>query len=325
MKSSYLTHLALFVVALLYGANYSIAKYAMAADIGSQAFILLRIAFGTVVFQLFYRIFAFEKIKDKRDYVHFAICGFTGIALNMSAFFKGLSMTSAINASVFMLLSPVFVLIFVAISGRRRLFKNEYLGMVIAFVGAYLLVRFSGLTDEGQSTQGDLLILLNAASYAYYLFHVPRLLKKYKATTVAAFIFPFGLLWVLPLGIPELMEIDFNGLNTIIWASIAYVLIGVTAMAYFLNAWALQRSNSVLVSTYIYLQPVLASIIALGSGMDILSWQKVVFGVLVLTGLLVVNRKKPKVLVEHLPSTGSGSASTGSGSASTNNLDQKLD
>ena len=313
MKGSYLTHLALFAVALLYGANYSIAKYAMAANIGSQAFILLRIAFGTIVFQLFYRLFAFEKIKDKRDYLHFAICGFSGIALNMSAFFKGLSMTSAINASVFMLLSPVFVLIFVAISGRRRLLKNEYLGMAISFIGAYLLVRFSGLADEGQSATGDLLILLNAASYAYYLFHVPRLLKKYKATTVAAFIFPFGLFWVLPLGVPELLEIDFSSLNTTIWASIAYVLIGVTAMAYFLNAWALQRSNSVLVSTYIYLQPVLASIIALGSGMDTLSWQKVLFGILVLTGLLVVNRKKPKQTIERLPSTSSGSASTDSG------------
>jgi drug/metabolite transporter (DMT)-like permease len=68
------------------------------------------------------------------------------------------------------------------------------------------------------------------------------------------------------------------------------VIAGITILSYLLNAWALQNSTSTTVGSYIYLQPLLASLIAISLGMDHLTLEKVGFGLLILLGLWLVNR-----------------------------------
>ena len=69
-----------------------------------------------------------------------------------------------------------------------------------------------------------------------------------------------------------------------------YVIVGITILAYLLNAWALQNSNSTTVGSYIYLQPLLATLIAISLGMDTISKEKIGFGLLVILGLFLVNK-----------------------------------
>lgn len=283
-------HLALFTVSLLYAGNYSIAQWAMPQYIGPFGFILLRVFFGAVIFGAFYRWLAFEPIREKRHYLELAIAGFFGVALNMLAFFKGLSLTEPINASVIMLFSPVFVVIFSAVRFKRKLGVLNVVGLVISFVAAIYLI--GGVEMRiGEGWKGDILVMLNACSYGYYLVYVSKLLQQYKATTITAFIFLFGLIMVLPFGLPEVLVVDWSSLSSKAVSSIAYVLIGVTVMAYFLNAWGVQRSSSTLVGSYIYLQPVLATVIAVGLGQDILSPEKAIFAAIIILGVYLVNRK----------------------------------
>ena len=174
-------HLAMFSVALFYAANYSIAKWAMPEFISPFAFITLRVGCGALFFGAYYFLFSREKIIDTRDYLDFAVCAFFGVALNMLAFFKGLSMTSAINASVLMLLSPIMVVLYTAIGTKSRIKSRVILGILISFIGAALLVNAGSFSLSSDGLHGDLLILLNACSFAFHLYYVARLLKKYKA------------------------------------------------------------------------------------------------------------------------------------------------
>ncbi|PCJ66798.1 MAG: EamA family transporter [Bacteroidetes bacterium] len=283
-------HLALFTVALAYAANYSFAKWAMPEYISPYGFILLRVGCGALFFGTYYFFFAREKIQNTRDYIDFAICAFFGVALNMLAFFKGLSMTSAINASVLMLLAPVLVVLFSAIGYKKRIKPLVYLGILIAFLGAALLVNVGSFSFDNNGLMGDLLVILNASSFAFYLYYVARLLKKYSALTVTAFIFMIGLVFVFPIGIHDFLAAQWTAMPTHVIFALSFVVLFVTILAYLLNTWALQNSSSTTAGSYIYLQPLLASIIAVSLGMDHLTWGKVSCGLLIVLGLWLVNR-----------------------------------
>jgi drug/metabolite transporter (DMT)-like permease len=74
-----------------------------------------------------------------------------------------------------------------------------------------------------------------------------------------------------------------------IWWSIIFLIAGATYLTYLLNGWALRNANSSLVGAYIYLQPILASLIAISLGKDDLTWQKIVFGAFIFVGVYLVS------------------------------------
>lgn len=286
-----LAHIALFLVALAYAGNYSISKLAMPAYISPFAFILLRVGSAALAFSIYFFTFVKEKIQSKQDHIDLVICSFFGIVFNMLAFFKGLSLTSPINASVLMLLAPVFVVIFSAIGGRKKVKPTVILGILISFVGAGFLINAGSFSLSGGNITGDLLVMLNATSFAFYLYYVARLLKKYKAITVTSYIFMIGFWFVLPVSLSDFLAVEWTSLpSTAIW-SMAYVVICVTLLAYVLNVWGVQNSSSTTAGSYIYLQPLLAGIIAIYLGMDTLSLTTVLCGLSIVLGLWLVGRK----------------------------------
>lgn len=241
-------------------------------------------------FLVHYLFFSEERIEQRRDYWQLIVATFFGVVFNMTAFFKGLSMTSSINASVLMLIAPVFVVIFSAIGNKTPIKSLVYAGITIAFIGAALLVDVFHFSLDDEGLTGDILVMLNAISYAYYLYYVTRLLKKYNAMTITTFLFVFGFLMVLPVGASDFMQIAWETLPIKAIFAMIYVIVGVTILAYLLNAWALQNSNSTKVGSYIYLQPLLATLIAIFLGMDTLSIEKVGYGLLIIGGLFLVNK-----------------------------------
>lgn len=290
-RNALAVHLALFLVALIYAANFSIAKWAMPEFIGPFGFILLRVAFGALMFGIYYRFFAYEPLQSRKDLLQLAVAGFFGVALNMTAFFKGLSMTTPINAAVLMLFAPLFVVVFYSIK-KRSIHWKILLGVALAFTGAAFLVGIGNVSLSSEYLKGDLLVVLNACSYGFYLVYVSGLLKKYKPTTITAFIFLFGLLYVLPVGGLELIQVNWSIVTLEAWKSIIYVCVFVTLFAYFLNSWGIQKSNSALVGTYVYLQPLLATIIAISLGQDNLSIEKTIFAAIIILGVYLVNNSK---------------------------------
>lgn len=264
----------------------------MPTFISAYAFIVVRIGAGALFFFIYNKIKGAQKIKSLKDYRDIAIAAFFGVAFNMTAFFKGLSLTSSINASVLMLLAPVFVVIFSAIGNKTRINHKVWLGIAVAFIGAFFLVGGSKMQVGKGNIGGDVMVMLNAISYAYYLYFVVRLLKKYSAITITSWLFIFGFLYVLPIGIQDLLIVNWSAFTPRAWFAVGYVIAGITIGSYLLNAWALQNSSSTTVGSYIYLQPVLATLIAVGLGMDVLTLEKAIFACVILAGIYLVNSNK---------------------------------
>jgi len=291
MPSKFSIHLALFTVALLYGANYSIAKLAMPEYIGPFGFIVIRVTISGAIFWAYHHFVIKEKVTSKSDMFRLMLCGVFGVAANQLAFFKGLSMTTPINASIIMTINPIIVVTLAYFAKLEKITPKKIIGILIAGVSAYFFLTKDGGSFNDDHFLGDFLILVNASSYGIYLIIAKPLLVKYNPMTVVKWMFFFGSLIVIPFGWNELMAIEWTTFPISIWVIVLYVVLGVTVLAYFLNAWGLQYVDSSVVSIYIYLQPILATVVATLLGSDALTWTDTGYAVLIMSGVYLVSRK----------------------------------
>ncbi len=257
----------------------------------ANGFITLRIGTAMVLYWIFHRAFINEKI-DKKDLGKLLFCAVFGVAANMLCFFNGLERTNPINGAVLMLCSPLFVVIFNSIFIHKKLNTTTIIGIFLAAAGAMFLMGGKSLQFSSKTLVGDIYIIINAISYAIYLVAVKDLLKKYKAATVNKYTFTLGFLMVLPFGAGSLLHTDFHIIPWNVWLQIFYVLIFTTFVVYQLVAYSIKNADNTLAASYIYLQPVLAVVVALLWGKDQLSLEKVLFTILIFAGVYLTNLKK---------------------------------
>lgn len=297
MKSKLiLAHVAMFLVALFYASNFTIAKQVMPEYIQPFGFIVLRVIAASILFWISHSLFIREKVQ-RGDFAKMALCAVFGVAINQLMFFKGLNLTTPINGSLIMLTTPILVLLISAIVLKERITKLKVLGILLGIAGALVLIwgNSSSVAPKAPNPLlGNIFIGINAASYACYLILIKPLMAKYHPITILKWVFSFGLLYVLPFGWGEFRAIEWATFTNNIWMAVVYVLVVVTFLAYLFNAAALKVVNPSVVGTYIYLQPLLAAIIAILAGQDSITWRLVAAAALIATGVYLVSIQKKK-------------------------------
>ena len=296
MNRIFLSHIALIIVNLIYALNYTIAKDVMPEYIQPSGFILLRVIGGSILFFLTYLFFVKERVK-KKDFFRLMLCGLFGVAINQLFFFEGLNLTTPINAAIIMTISPVLVIITSAIIIKEKITVRKIIGIFLGLIGACILILNSGdISFENDFFTGNILVLINATSYAVYLVLVKILMKRYNPITVMFYVFIFGLIFVIPFGIDEIQKIDLTTFNEEIYLKIGFVVICTTFIAYMFNAFALKSLNPSVVSVYIYLQPLLASLIAIALNSDSLSLVKILSAIFIFSAVFLVSIPSKKVI-----------------------------
>jgi drug/metabolite transporter (DMT)-like permease len=298
MTKSTKVHLSLFLVSLIYAATFSIAKEVMPYYIKPMGLITIRVWGAISLLWVTHFLFVEESIYGKKDFLMLLKCAVFGVAANMLLFFKGLAITTPINAAILMVTTPLFVAFFSFFLLNEKVTKLKVIGLCFGVFGAILLLLGPSLSFNSSTLWGDVMVMTNAIIYAYYLIIAKPLLHKYSPLTVIKWTFFFGGLLVIPFGFTELKEVQWQAIPNSIWSAIIFLIIGATYITYVLNAWALRNANATLVGAYIYLQPVLATIIAVSIGKDSLTLPKVLFSLLIFIGVYLVglpNDAKSKI------------------------------
>ena len=295
MNKRLLAHLALFAANLIYGINYTVAKEVMPNYIEPLGFILIRVTGAVILFWLCYALFHYEKVK-KGDLLKLAICGLFGVAINQMLFFEGLNLTTPINAAVIMVSNPILVLLFGIVFATERFSTKKGIGVALGALGTIVLITNGGqLSFNKEHFCGNIMVFFNASSYAVYLVLVKPLMQKYKPITVISWVFLFGILFVIPFGWSDFQAIQWATMSSGILWRVAFVVVGTTFLAYLFNIYGLKTLNPSTVSTYIYLQPVLASIVAIIASSDSLDLTKICSTVLIFLGVYLVSHKTKAV------------------------------
>ena len=103
---------------------------------------------------------------------------------------------------------------------------------------------------------------------------------------------------MLPFGYQELIEINWASIPTNIYYNIGFVVLFTTFFAYLINLMAMKELKPTTLSVFIYLQPLFASIIAIGLQKDELNFIKVISAVLIFIGVYLVTHQKAKKITE---------------------------
>jgi drug/metabolite transporter (DMT)-like permease len=296
-------HAALFLVSLIYAGTYSLAKDIMPRYMQPLGIVTLRIAGAALFFGLLQLVVApGERIRGRADNLRAIASGVLGIGLNQLTFFAGLNLTTPINASLLQTVSPIVVVLASAVLLKDKITLTKLAGVALGTIGAAALILSRPTTGAAakDALLGNLYLLFNATVFGLYLVVVAPLMRKYHAFTVLARIFLVGGVIAIPLGLPQAIQADYASFPLYIWGEIGYMIFFLTILAYLLNNWALKYATPALLGVYIYLQPVLAVLIAVAAGKDTFTLDKAWQAALIFVGVWLVSRK-PKPVASPLP------------------------
>ncbi|WP_313805473.1 DMT family transporter [Flavobacterium sp.] len=292
MKARTYALIAAWLVAIIYGVTFTIAKDVMPKYIDAFGFIFLRVGGSMLLFWLCTLFVKTEKI-ERKDFPRILAAAFFGVAFNMLTFFKGLSYTSPIMGAVLMVTTPMIVLVLSAIIMKERMENRKILGILLGLAGTMTLILYGkSMVNAPNASLGNLLVFVNAVSYGFYLILVKKLMDKYNALSFVKWIYLFGFLMVIPFGWGKFQAVDWGLVPTSAYLKIGFVVVVSTFLTYLLNLLSMRELKPTTVAVFIYLQPLFASIFAIGLGKDSLSWVKIGSAILIFIGVYLVTQKK---------------------------------
>ncbi|MGV1011191.1 MAG: DMT family transporter [Flavobacterium sp.] len=284
--------IAATLVSIIYGVTFTIAKDVMPKYVEPFGFITMRVGGSVVLFWLISFFGPKEKIVIG-DFPRIIAAAFFGVALNMLTFFKGLSYTSPIMGAVLMVTTPMIVLVLSAFIMKERMKKRKVIGILFGLAGTITLILYGkSMVNAPNATLGNLLVFINAVSYGFYLIIVKKLMDKYNAFTFVKWIYTFGFIMVLPFGWNEFHAISWALIPTAVLWKIGFVIVFSTFFTYLLNLLSMRELKPTTVAVFIYLQPLFATIFAIGLGKDELSLVKLLSAILIFVGVYLVTQKK---------------------------------
>ena len=230
----------------------------------------------------------------RRDLAGLAALGFVAIPLNQGLFLGGLSLTTPGHAALLYATTPVFVFLIGAWRGEERATPRKLAGIGVAFAGVAVVLasrgQLSGAGDARAGLAGDVLVLLAVMAWAVYVVFGKAYVGRYGVVTTTGLTVVIGTLLYVPLGLAVSREASFRAVSPVGWASVAYLVILTSVVAYLVYYWSLARAEASRVAIWSNTQPVLTALLAWAIHGDPLTGAFVAGGALVIAGVALTQR-----------------------------------
>lgn len=279
--------LSLFTARVLSGLNVNAMGYLLPLWISPLSSVVLRLAFGAVVFWIV-GIFAKPETVVLKDKVKLMLLGGVGIFGYMSLYAVSLSHTTPVSFAIFNAMQPLWVVIASAVIFSESIDARRLMGIAIGFAGAMLCI----LAEPNRSVAdnpllGNVLSIAASIIYAVYLVFSARMVGHLSRMTILRYTFLSAAVvallftWIFGFSAP-LLE---GGVKTKPLLVLAFVLIFPTVITYFLIPVGLKYLNSTVVAIYGYVTLIVASVVSFITGAD--KFEPVILLSLVLIGVSI--------------------------------------
>jgi drug/metabolite transporter (DMT)-like permease len=245
---------------LIWGANYSIAKRAL-QEIDPLAIAFTRAAAGVAFFGLL--LLARRGWRGlPPGFLRAAPLGLLGIFANQLLFMTGLKRTSAAHSAILIGMLPVFVLLISALLHQERISLPRTAGILIAFAGVSLIALEHGVALETPSLAGDFLTLSGVLAFAGYTVLGRPVLRDLGPIDATGLAFLSGGSLILLVTFPAAARQAWRPVSPAALLCLACVVVLSTIVAYLLYYSAVARIDPSKVAAFMYLQPIVAALIA---------------------------------------------------------------
>ncbi|MCM1005281.1 MAG: DMT family transporter [Prevotella sp.] len=291
-------NLCILIAAIFWGLNVPITKVLIPEWMTGNGISAVRLVGGCILLWLV-SLFVQTKSIDRSDWLKIVLGGTIGLFGFIFLFVNSLRYGNPIDISIIMTMPPMFVILIGIIFLHERPSWIEYLGVIISFVGAFIVIADGSSGKAGSDNMlGDLMAVASTICYAFYLVILQKPTVKYKPINLLRWVFLFAAipaLFLLP-GMQNEPIVHTTELTP--WLEIGFILLCPTFLAYFLVQPAVKDIGSELVSLYQYLLPVFATIASVLMGIDQLRPMQVVAMGIIIIGMVFTNigkkhRKSP--------------------------------
>lgn len=296
-QEKYNAHLAILLANTIFGLGVPVTSYLLSDWTSPMGYMAFR-CFGAAAIFWAISLFLPKEHVERRDLITILIGGLLGFVISQSLTAWALEYTTPVYFSLIATLTPVATMLLAALFLGETITRGKSLGVVIAILGAALLVFAGWTSGTGKNDPlGITLGILSLLTWAIYLIITRHVSQKYTAVTQMKWVFLISSIAVLPWAYNELpvsrlvAEPHASGWMGGVCAMV-FIIVFATVLGYFLIPYAMKTLRATTVSVYTNLQPVVASLVAMFIGQDVFTWDKPVAGVLVLLGAWLVTREQ---------------------------------
>ena len=269
--------LLLLLMAIIWGTNYSIVKFAF-HEVDPQAFNAARMSIASAVFLTIIvvlrltrssasaaatsardveSIFRTPTRLTARDGIELVALGLVGHFLYQYFFIGGLALTSVANSSLMLAATPVVIALISAVFGQERVGARHWAGAALSLVGIYIVVG-SSVDLGGPGLIGDLMMAAAVLCWALYTLGSRRLISRHSPVGVTGLSMAIGTLVYVPVMWSHVRSVDWSVLTWQTWISIVYSSIFALGVAYTIWYAAVRQIGSARTSVYSNVIPIVA-------------------------------------------------------------------
>ncbi len=298
-KKSYRGHIAMLSANVMWGCMAPVSKAVLQSGINPFALTTFRMLGAAVAFWVA-SLFGPKENVPPKDLALLFFAALFGIVFNQGSFIIGVSLTSPIDASIVTTTTPIITMIIAAFYLKEPVTGKKITGVFIGALGALLLILSSGQTSSsnGNSIAGDLLCLLAQISFSVYFVLFKDLISRYSPITIMKWMFMYASVCCIPFSYHQITAIEFTLLPVSVFWGIGFVVLGATFIPYLLIPIGQRLLRPTVACMYNYVQPLVASVLAVLWGMDSFGPVKIIAVILVFSGVYIVTQSKSRADME---------------------------
>ena len=286
-------HLFALTANILWGLMSPIGKSAL-AEFSALSVTTFRMIGAAACFWLFSFCCKREEVNH-RDMLRIFFASLFALVFNQGVFIFGLSLTSPIDASIVTTTLPIVTMIVAAIYLKEPVTNKKVLGIFLGAMGALILILSSQNGQAGSGNLvGDLLCLTAQISFSLYLTLFKDLSQRYSPITLNKWMFVYASMCYIPFSYHDVATIQWAEISTAALLQVGYVVIGGSFLAYICIMAAQRLLRPTVVSMYNYMQPIVASTVAILLGMGVFNVEKGIAVALVFLGVYIVTQSKSR-------------------------------
>lgn len=310
-EKSWKGHGAMLGANVMWGLMSPLAKLVMAGGIMVPLLVTdLRICGAMVLFWLF-SFFQRRERVPLRDHAKLFTASLLAIVFNQGSFIFGVGLTSPVDASIITTSMPLLAMILAAIFLGEPITSRKVLGIIAGAAGALLLI-FGGshpveaAPRDSNFILGDLLVLFAQLCYALYIVLFKNFVNRYSPVTIMKWMFTYSFICVLPFSLHNVVETEWSALPLRDIGALFFIVVGSTFLSYILVIVGQRLLRPTVAGMYNYVQPLVASIVAVCWGMGTFNLTKILSVVLIFGGVYLVTSSRSRADVEAAATAAAG-------------------